>query len=257
MSSIMYYKSLLAVCLALSLYSVRAEVFEECANAQEGSFMASWDSCQSYVYCDGDDSLLGQCDEGEYFDSEAGACDAAENVKCFLDEVDEPPVPEQPDEPPAQPPLEPEPTPPTMDPPGEVDILNVAPVVKPSCPFSDDPSQVILMASNASCTAYYLCYHGHAMEMHCTNELYFNANTGQCDYPENVQCAVGLNRKKHCLRLAEACFFPHAEKCSYYYYCIKGYLTLQQCPFQYGWDTERRSCVHLDVAKCYGSARRA
>lgn len=190
-------RSLLALCLAsLCITCAWADVFDECAESEEGSFVASWDSCQNYVYCDGGDSLLGQCDEGEYFDAESGACDVAANVQCFLDQVDEPPVQEETDDEPAEeePEVDQQPTPPTMQTPSEVDILNVAPVVKPNCPFSDDPSQVILMPSNTSCTGYYLCYHSHAMEMHCTDQLHFNANTGQCDYPENVHCAVSSIR---------------------------------------------------------------
>lgn len=185
-------RSLLALCLALCIACGWADVFEECAESEEGSFVASWESCQSYVYCDGGDSLLGQCDEGEYFDAESGACDEAANVQCFLDQVDEPAVQEETDDEAAveEPEVDQQPTPPTMQTPSEVDILNVAPVVKPNCPFSDDPSQVILMPSNTSCTGYYLCYHSHAMEMHCTDQLHFNANTGQCDHPENVHCPV-------------------------------------------------------------------
>ncbi|EDX15732.1 GD17570 [Drosophila simulans] len=111
------------------------------------------------------------------------------------------------------------------------------------------------MASNNSCTNYYLCYHGHAMEMHCDNELYFNSLSGQCDYPDKVQCAFEDPRSHKCLpHMTE--FFPHPDNCNYFYYCIKGFLTLQQCPFYYGWDIERRSCVQIGVAKCYGNSRR-
>ncbi|KAH8307133.1 hypothetical protein KR044_005625, partial [Drosophila immigrans] len=208
------YKFALFSCLVLvcSLRHVHGDVFEECSNSQEGSFVASWENCQSYVYCDGDDSIVGQCDEGEYFDPESGACDLATNVRCFLDEVDEPSVLEEEEEEEeaetddVEEPLEPEPTPPTMDNPTTVDILNIAPVVKPNCPHSDDPSQL------AEPTA-------HKCLPHMTD------------------------------------FFPHPDKCSYFYYCIKGFLTLQQCPFFYGWDIERRSCVHLNAAKCFATSR--
>lgn len=185
---------LVALCLTLCIVGGCADVYEECAESEAGSFVASWDSCQNYVYCDGDDSLLGQCDDGEYFDPESGACDVAANVQCFLDQIDEPPVEEESDEDELsenEPQIDAQPTPPTMQTPVAVDVINVAPVVKPNCPFSDDPSQVILMPSNTSCTRYYLCYHSHAMEMHCTDQLHFNANTGQCDYPESAHCAVG------------------------------------------------------------------
>jgi len=190
-------KYLVYLCLGL-LWScqINADTFEECEGAEDETFVQSWESCQSYVYCQGEDSVKGECGEGEYFDAATGECDVAANVQCFLDEVDEPADPEP--EPEAEEeeeivPATPRPTEPPTVPPTEVDILDIAPVVKPNCPISDDPSQVILMASNESCANYYLCYHGHAMEMHCPNQLYFNSVSGQCDYPEKVQCAVGFD----------------------------------------------------------------
>lgn len=189
---------------------IKADIFEECSDADAESFVSSYESCQAYVYCDGDDSILGQCDDGQYFDPESGTCDDAANVSCFLDEVEEPPVEEEPEEPAVQPTQEPEPTPPTMDTPAQVDVVNVAPIVKPSCPQSDDPSQVIFMANNESCTDYYLCYHGHAMQMQCTNQLHFNPTTGQCDYPENVHCAVGLSRETQLLSCVNYYYFALA-----------------------------------------------
>ncbi|XP_033150647.1 uncharacterized protein LOC108598240 [Drosophila busckii] len=237
----------------------RAEVFEECENVPEETFVATSDSCQSYFYCNGDDSMRGDCPPGEYFDGET--CDVAENVPCFLDNNDngeevtdsaeEPEEPQKSDEPDM-----PDPTPPTINAPSTVDVLNIAPVIKPSCPVSDDPTQVIMMANNASCTDYYLCYHGHAMEMHCPDQLHFNAHTGQCDYPEKAHCPLNQLGAHKCLPQMTD-FFPHPDKCSYFYYCIKGFLTLQQCPFYYGWDIEKRSCVQLSLAQCYGGARRA
>ncbi|KAH8259169.1 hypothetical protein KR026_000270, partial [Drosophila bipectinata] len=257
-------KYFIYLCLVLLWTSHRssADHFDECDGVEDETFVQSWESCQSYVYCQGEDSIKGDCDDGEYFDGETGGCDAAANVQCFLDEVDEPAEPEpepEPEEPEdgndSTPPTE-APSPPIQEPPTEVDFLDIAPVVKPNCPFSDDPSQVILMASNESCSNYYLCYHGHAMEMHCTNQLYFNSISGQCDLRENVQCALDDPRDHKCLpHMTE--FFPHPDKCNYFYYCIKGFLTLQQCPFYYGWDIERRSCVQINVAKCYGNSKRS
>ncbi|XP_068154964.1 probable chitinase 10 [Drosophila tropicalis] len=237
--------------------AVRAEIFDECADEEDGTYVQSWESCQSYVYCMGEDSGRGDCDDGEYFDADSGSCDARENVRCFLDEVDEPPIEEPDDEEQVEEEEEqPEPTPPTVtEPNAEVDFLNIAPVVKPTCPITDDPSQVILMPSNDSCTDYYLCYHGHAMEMHCTDQLHFNSFTGQCDYPEKAHCLLERPSAHKCLPTMTD-FFPHPDNCNYFYYCIKGFLTLQQCPFYYGWDVQRRSCVQINVAECYGNSRR-
>jgi len=45
--------------------------------------------------------------------------------------------------------------------------------------------------------------------------------------------------------------YPHSDNCNYFYQCRSGYLMVQQCPFFYGWDYEKRSCVALGQAKCY------
>lgn len=49
--------------------------------------------------------------------------------------------------------------------------------------------------------------------------------------------------------------YPHADNCNYFYQCRLGYLIVQQCPFFYGWDYEKRACVALSQAKCYNKVQ--
>ncbi|XP_037942297.1 probable chitinase 10 [Teleopsis dalmanni] len=245
------------------LNTVNAETFAECDGVDEETFVASSSSCNAYIYCLGEESMMGECAEDEYFDAESQGCDDANVVPCFLDEEgdeeEEDEEGEEEDEEEEEPittttaattttttPANPIET--TFDP------LSIPPVILDTCPNVDDPSQIVLMASSQSCSDYYMCYHGHAIEMHCTNHLHFNANTGKCDFPEYVQCAINRPNANKCLPHVTD-FFPHPEKCNYFYYCIKGFLTVQQCPFYYGWDIERRSCVQLSQAKCYNNAK--
>ncbi|XP_036327544.1 peritrophin-1-like [Rhagoletis pomonella] len=106
-----------------------------------------------------------------------------------------------------------------------------------------------------SCTDYFLCYHGHPIEMRCTDNLHFNIYTAKCDFPENVQCMLDRPNANKCLPHVTD-FFPHSQNCNYFYYCIRGFLTLQQCPFYYGWDIERRACVLIKQAKCFEGSKR-
>ncbi|XP_073837994.1 peritrophin-1-like [Musca autumnalis] len=248
---------------------VAAELFDECEGVDPGTYVASSQSCSAFIYCDGEDSTLDECEDGQYFDGEE--CDDQDNVECPLDKVDgEEEEQEEQDEEEEEPVKEkPQPVQTTTQPPTTEaqtiatttpvyipsEILDVAPIVKDSCPPNDDPNQIVLISNSNSCSDYYVCYHGNAIAMHCMDHLHFNVATGKCDFPENAKCKLAVQSPTEfnkCLpHMSE--FFPHPTKCNYFYYCIKGYQTLQQCPFYYGWDIEKRTCIRMSQAKCYNS----
>lgn len=173
---------------------INAETFEECEGFED-TYVASSESCSSYIYCDGDDSIMDECEDGEYFDVDNQYCDAQENVFCPLDNVDggeeEPEEPEEPEEV-VTTPVVTTTTAPDVNVTTPMDILDIPPVIRDSCPSADDPNQIVLIANSNSCSDYYVCYHGHALEMHCMDHLHFNTLTGKCDFPENAHCKVGL-----------------------------------------------------------------
>ncbi|XP_067643682.1 probable chitinase 10 [Eurosta solidaginis] len=254
--------SVIVISLIVTFHSSCAITYKECENAPEDTFVNSLESCQMYIYCDGDDSYSGECDEGQYFDGES--CDDAENVYCALDDTDEP-EPERPDQAvTVVPPTVIIPTMPALienttnivDSTSTSDPLIITPVVRDHCPDIDDAQQIVLMPNKQTCTDYYLCYHGHAIEMRCTDNLHFNIQNGKCDFPEHAQCLIDRPNANKCLPHVTD-FFPHPANCNYFYYCIRGFLTVQQCPFYYGWDIERRSCVQMGQAKCFGGSKRA
>ncbi|XP_037956389.1 peritrophin-44-like [Teleopsis dalmanni] len=47
--------------------------------------------------------------------------------------------------------------------------------------------------------------------------------------------------------------FPHPHNCQYYYYCVKGFLTIRRCHIGFGWDFELQKCVSMQDAKCFKS----
>ncbi|XP_061399102.1 protein obstructor-E-like [Musca vetustissima] len=259
---------LATVCGLLCL--VAGESFDECEGVDPGTYVASSQSCSAFIYCDGEDSILDECEDGLYFDGEE--CDDKDNVECPLDnanggdgeEENGDGEDEEPEEAPEEEVIQPSkttpapatvvatiaPTTPVYNP---AEILDVPPIVMDTCPPSDDPNQIVLISNSNSCSDYYVCYHGNAIAMHCMDHLHFNVATGKCDFPENAKCKVTPTEFNKCLpHMSE--FFPHPTKCNYFYYCIKGYQTLQQCPFYYGWDVEKRTCIRMSQAKCYNSS---
>lgn len=207
----MFVRLVIGLLITCMLGLLNAEVYEECEGVEPGTYVSWSQSCSAYIYCDNEDSIMDECDEGQYFDGES--CDDKDNVECPLDDVgdgedgdaeEEPEAPEEPEEPEivvqettatstaatttdttltsdqqtstdSSPPLE---------------IVDIPPVVKDTCPQVDDPNQIVLIANSNSCMDYYVCYHGHAIGMHCMDHLHFNLATGKCDFPENANCKV-------------------------------------------------------------------
>ncbi|XP_037815878.1 peritrophin-44-like [Lucilia sericata] len=56
----------------------------------------------------------------------------------------------------------------------------------------------------------------------CVVGLYFNKNTGKCDYKENVQCPFEISFKNRCSPATEGSFLVDENNCSGYIYCQNG-----------------------------------
>ncbi|XP_017484282.1 PREDICTED: uncharacterized protein LOC108372963 [Rhagoletis zephyria] len=123
----------------------------------------------------------------------------------------------------------------------------------PQCPLRYGLNNVIYLANAASCTSYYTCYNGIAIPMICPRGTYFNEETSRCERQENVYCSLYRPVRLICNRGVYD-YIPHARNCGYYYFCSNGYLMIFQCPFQYLWHYERRTCVHSSQAKCFSRA---
>ncbi|XP_036326286.1 uncharacterized protein LOC118739203 [Rhagoletis pomonella] len=124
-------------------------------------------------------------------------------------------------------------------------------IISNKCPALDNPRQMIFVPHSKSCSDYFICYHGERLAMHCSSMLHFNVNTGKCDYPEIVGCRTDFSNPREQCQLHTIDLYPHTTNCNYFYYCRNGYLLLQQCPFGYGWDIEKRACTAMLQAICY------
>ncbi|XP_017010133.2 probable chitinase 10 [Drosophila takahashii] len=246
-----------------------ADVFAECNDGNSLSFVNSPKSCAHYIFCNGDESYDGECEEGEYFSPDMEMCEPMGDIDCrtgLAVQTDssteisssEPSEVEEPTtiavnttaRPSVIVTLRPSvnqngSTNPTPISPGiEVIVTNV-------CPQMDNQSRIALLPNQNSCSDYYICYRGEALPLSCAASLHFNSRTGKCDHPENVRClAMTYNPREQCKRHVID-VYPHSDNCNYFYQCRSGYLMVQQCPFFYGWDYEKRSCVALSQAKCY------
>ncbi|KAH8307128.1 hypothetical protein KR044_005628 [Drosophila immigrans] len=248
-------KNCVALLLLVCFYSRSlADVYEQCNDDNDQQFIVSNTSCAHFILCNGEDSHEGQCPEGDRFNGEEQMCELMEDFDCRIGQS-----------------LDLNNSIITETSPASTSTSTVAPVTSPSpapsisssnsqvvttvasiCPRADNPNQIVLMAHDQSCSDYFICYGGQPIAMHCAPSLHFNVKTGKCDKAEIVKClrssiAVRDQCKKHTVDV-----YPHPDNCNYFYYCRNGFLLLQQCPFFYGWDYEKRSCVAIRQAKCYG-----
>ncbi|KAL5290932.1 hypothetical protein ACFFRR_010370 [Megaselia abdita] len=250
-----------------SVFCQSADIDEICRlRGDEGlEFLKYPEDCSNFVICE-DTPYVGSCGEGDYFDEESQTCDIKEKVQCGSE-----PIPETTTstttsttttttEAPTATTTTTEalttlmsstttmttdkteiPKTTTVVIPTSTSLSTVVPVTTaiPStdeCP--EDGGNGIFIPSRTSCNNYYFCFENKPMLMHCANNLYFNPSKGKCDFKENVQCSAG---KPTCIS-NENEFYPHETSCNFFYFCIGGHLSLQQCPYFYYWSVEEREC---------------
>ncbi|KAH8380492.1 hypothetical protein KR009_011100 [Drosophila setifemur] len=272
------------VVVLLFLGQCTSDVFEECNGVDGLNFVDSPKSCAHFIYCDGDDSYDGECEDGEYFSSELQLCEPMGDIDCRtgLAMPDSTPAPESASSSSMENSSEAAEVgnstanftnPNTTLGPTSVVVTtrpsvietgttnsnsnstggpsSIEVIVTTHCPQLDNQSRIVLKPNLNSCSDYYICYRGESLPMNCAASLHFNSRTGKCDHPENVRClAMTSNPREQCKRHTID-VYPHADNCNYFYQCRMGFLIVQQCPFFYGWDYEKRACVALAHAKCF------
>ncbi|XP_037032764.1 peritrophin-1 [Bradysia coprophila] len=187
-------------------------------NGRDGIFIKNEKGCEWFFYCHNGQPLEAFCPGTFWFNEDSGICEDQKNVYCTLNDPVPPPVivPEDLDEP-------------------------------VTCPAMDT-SSITFIASRIDCSRFYICYHGVPIRQQCIKEMHWNAATNRCDYPDNAKCLI-VQPLPICPMKGQV-FFPHPEMCDYFYYCQNGYLTVQQCPFYYHWDTVTQSCRWRNLARC-------
>ncbi|XP_037812819.1 uncharacterized protein LOC119604327 [Lucilia sericata] len=141
------------------------------------------------------------------------------------------------------------------------------------------------------CRAYIYCSdEEQSFKDTCPEETYFAAETGEClmDYDnicpkathtkEEVTTTIPIETtpatittfpttlttiyehivdrpsRPKCARHTNS-YYPHFERCEYYYKCVAGYLTILRCNFYQAWDYQKEMCVPYNIVQCYGTAK--
>jgi len=226
--------------------TIRQSAGKICANHLVGSFVEHAEDCRLFYLCvENGDAVLASCPSTMLFNAENKICDAPESVRCTNSSssiVNNPPAD------------------------SDNNFNNMVTDAATYCatlrpqPESD---RIVYIGSSTSCNNYYICYYGQAILQTCSVELHWNAVTAKCDLPERAQCTLDTplspsapadnsnisNQLIHCPPYGQH-LYPHMRRCEFFIYCVKGYATLQQCPFYYYFDVVTKSCQWSRTAVC-------
>jgi len=120
------------------------------------------------------------------------------------------------------------------------------------CPEDDEKDKIIFLPSDYHCERYYICYNGKPLEQYCAPGIYWNSETDQCDFPENVNCTIEEPEEPELPQPEEIyCkdgiyFEEHPNSCEHYFICAYGYSILLSCAKGFQYDTENYWCNFAD-----------
>lgn len=74
------------VTISLLFIYASCEHSDECENLEFGTFVASSKNCHQYIYCNGVDSVIGNCPAEHHFNADEHTCDVIDGFVCPISE---------------------------------------------------------------------------------------------------------------------------------------------------------------------------
>ncbi|XP_030372028.1 peritrophin-48 [Scaptodrosophila lebanonensis] len=123
----------------------------------------------------------------------------------------------------------------------------------------------VFIKDPTSCNGYQMCWQGVVINGTCPDTFYFSAANGECEYPQNVTCAITeeplIAKSGECSSAGQ--FVSDGSTCNGYYYCQQldnGEMELVhgECASAYffsaadGGACVPRSQIHCDYDRCAG-----
>ncbi|TMW47748.1 hypothetical protein DOY81_007175 [Sarcophaga bullata] len=84
----------------------------------------------------------------------------------------------------------------------------------------------------------------------CVFGLYFNKNSGRCEYKDSVSCPYEAKSKARCDRSNDGAFLADENNCSGYIYCSSGEELKSNCPGGLVFDPVNKACVYKHQYTC-------
>lgn len=231
--------SVFSVILSLWLCDIsKADFLEECVG-RDNMYIASEESCSHYIFCFGDDSFGGTCeDDTPYFSEEDQTCDSNPDVCKSLDEPEQPIRPQdpiQPEEPlgPEEPirpeePINPEnPTaslaPSSIGPP----IFSTAVTQSSSMPTTSSPMSTMALTTSQKPSS--------VRPSHVPTTTAASNVASTCPLDDDPSKII---------------FLQHTKSCSEYYMCYHGEPLPMHCSHMLHFDIKTQKCDYPENVKC-------
>lgn len=109
------------------------------------------------------------------------------------------------------------------------------------------------------CKFMFHCRDGAPFEAFCPGELWFNPDSGICDFRTNVDCHLDDAKPQKNPKELIVCpskdsrnikFLASTRDCSRYYICYHGKAVQQQCINKLHWNDKKKQCDLADSANC-------
>lgn len=223
----MKLQQLLTVTLYAICWQITHTMFvshKNCNNKSVGTYVANPGNCHQYIRCNGLRSTLGECPNGTYFNPLVLSCDKSKNACKALETS-----------------------------------LHTATVTLTTSATSKPatiPLETTLVVDEdvlATTTTTASSSFDSNMEEDDSNEF----DTSSLIINNNLPYPVFMHNAVLATYVRPACnpwldqAFPHPTNCEYYYYCIRGFLTVRRCSVGYYWDMQRSVCLPRQIARCW------
>ncbi|KAI4467480.1 chitin binding peritrophin-a [Holotrichia oblita] len=221
----------------------------ECpTNSNYATYIPDKSDCTIYYVCNFGKPIQQKCPDGLYYDGTIWACTYENQAKCYtyvpIDEdtgVTEVEDNEEEEE-------------------EEVEVEGSGPIG--TCPELTGDVDVLL-PDGENCGIFYKCDNGIPVLMQCPDDLYFNTETDECDYPENVNCdrtgggdvtpptEEGGATGPVISCPSDGVYLPDKTDCTVYYVCSFGNAIPMKCPDGLYYDGTIWGCTYEYDAVCY------
>lgn len=113
-----------------------------------------------------------------------------------------------------------------------------------------DPDRVYQIASEESCSEYFLCFHGNALKQECADGFEFSKEKSTCVPDDESKCFINSCPQDD--DNSEPIFIP-SKKCDEYFVCVGGNPIKQTCAKGLHWSVKAKRCEPEETAGCVSS----
>jgi len=118
---------------------------------------------------------------------------------------------------------------------------------KLECPAEDNLDELVFLPSPDSCSKYYLCFGGEAIQLQCADGLHWSVEEQACLSKDDAGCE--LDDFEECPETGVKSI-SHPYNCEKYVLCVGGNRIKRNCGPGLHFSRNKRTCVQPNIAEC-------